>query len=390
MLTSSRLVVAKNIIISLVTIFVISLASSNLNSDGLILISTFMLFFNLQNSLFEGLFGLHLLSIDFNMARKCIARQFKYKIVSSITASVLFYIYLNSVGIEQLPVGSSFYFFVLIVFLCGLITNSVMNIYSNVNEVKEFFLLDIVFLLISLLVLLVYRNVVWVYFLPFLFRTFGSIVIYFRNMSLWKLNGDEDDCKLTSVVFFSSTVLSVLRDSLFPLVCGYYIGPNIIVLLRIFNTIVSAPGLLASSVNKVIVRNAQQNKDRALLFNKYIISLYILSMGYFAIVLVGGERLIRIFFSDKFNVSFDYLIISLFLFGIFWPWGQLLMVKSLVLGKSMYYVKISFYWTVLALINFIVLYYTEFTVYIVFFGFMQLLNVVLYVKFSSNANENKK
>lgn len=385
MLSSSRLVVIKNVLVSLVTILIVALASNQLNSQELVIISTFILFFNLQNTLFEGLFGLHLLSIEFRLASFIIIKQFKYIVLASTITALLFYYYTKSFGLYDTSELQFISILSLFIFFIGIVSNSVTNVYCNQNGDAWFFLLDIVMLISAIFLVFYNSQSLSYYLLPFFMRSIGTSFIYMKSIRE-KRNIEENlNNKLTSGSFFASTALSVSRDSLMPLVCGLLLGPNVLVLMRIFNTIVSAPGLLANSMNKVVVRYVSHNRlnsKRALM--KYRLGLSILSGGYFVVWLAGGQELVNVFFADKFNVDLYYLFISLALFCFLWPLGQLLIVSSLMKGDSSLYLKMSLIWTLAATINFIVLYLVRFEFYMLSFGGMQLINMVIYAKYYSS------
>lgn len=380
--SSSRLVVSKNILVSLSTILIIALASNNLSSQELVIISTFILFFNLQNTLFEGLFGLHLLSANTQVASIAIVKQFKYMLMASSTSSILFFTYTSSFDFYSfddlifISILSSF------VFILGTISNSVTNVYCNQNEKSIFFALDIIMLISSLVFIYCKSSLLLYYLLPFGLRSLGTSFLYFYSFKKTRKRSIYFEEKLVSGRFFTSTALSVSRDSLMPLFCGVLLGPNILVFMRIFNTIVSAPGLLANSMNKVIVRYISQDKiNSKLIFNKYKFWLSVMSISYLLLWFFGGHEIINLFFSDKFDVNINYLLLSLCLFCFFWPFGQVLIVKSLNNGDSFLYLKISLIWTVATLVNLLILCVTSFEIYMMSFGAMQFINLFIYVKY---------
>ncbi|HDY8145972.1 TPA: hypothetical protein ACGUWK_004263 [Vibrio vulnificus] len=392
MLSSSRLVVSKNILVSLSTILIIALASNNLSSQELVIISTFILFFNLQNTLFEGLFGLHLLSASTQAASIAIVKQFKYMMIASSTSGILFFTYTSSFEFYSfddlmfISILSSF------VFILGIISNSVTNVYCNQNEKSIFFALDIIMLIFSLVFIYCKSALLVNYLLPFGLRSLGTSFLYFHSFKKTKKRSIYfEEEKLVSGRFFTSTALSVSRDSLMPLLCGVLLGPNILVFMRIFNTIVSAPGLLANSMNKVIVRYISQDKiNSKLIFNKYKLWLSVMSISYLSLWFFGGHELINMFFSDKFDVNINYLLLSLCLFCFFWPFGQVLIVKSLNNGDSFLYLKMSLIWTVATLVNLLILCVTSFEVYMISFGTMQFINLFIYVKYYAYDKKNQE
>ncbi|QQQ67755.1 hypothetical protein JJQ94_08060 [Pseudoalteromonas sp. GCY] len=378
------MVVIKNLLVAVSTIILVALASNNLSSQDLIVISVFILFLNLQNALFDGLFGLHLLSLSTQVSSALIVKQFKYMLIVPFLTSLLFWLYMRlfvSYLLDDLFYISVFSFFI---FISGVVSNSVTNVYCNQNDKALYFLLDIFMLICSVLFVFYESDSLICYMLPFVFRSLGTFFLYtFLSFKKVKNRIVYSDDKLISGRFFASTVLSVSRDSLMPLVIGMLLGPNILVLMRIFNTIVSAPGLLANSMNKVVVRYLSQDKlNSQIILGRYRVFLIAMSSGYLLLWFFGDGELVRLLFSDKFDIESNlYLFLSLGLFCFFWPFGQVVIVDSLNNGDSHIYLKMSVVWTAAALVNFLVLYYTSFEVYMICFGLIQIINLLLYFRF---------
>lgn len=375
---SQSLVVIKNVLVSVTTLFLISIASKNLPNAEFVFFMTMLLFFNLQNSLYEGLFSLHILSYTIADSKLCVVQQRKYKFLFSILAVFLLYIYFEFSLLES--VGFDVYICSFLVFLFGIISISSTNIYCNEREGFKFFFIDIVCLLFSIIILCFSPGDFKFYLLLLALRNIGSVILYVKlNYNFWNDKTAVRD--LCSYQFFTSTFLSVIRDSVLPLLFGSLLGANILVSLRIFNTILSAPGLLANSMNKVVVRYIKKQSVKKDVYSYYILFLYFIVSVYFLAWFFAGESLSNFLFADKLIFDLAFFKISLLLFTIFWPLGQLLIIKNLVVGDSRYYLNVSLLWALIAVVNFMVLYKFSFDIFMVVFGFFQITNLFLLLKY---------
>lgn len=381
----SILVFLKNILISLGAFYSISLATHHLENKEFIEYITLLLIFNLQNALYEGLFSLHILSLDKTKSIIFLYKQRRYVFIFSLFSSLIFFLY--SFFVIKVVLSVYICVFVFFLFILGLWSLAITNIYCDNPEAKKYFLSDVLFIFCSYGILYFVSNNIYAYLLLLLSRNFGSSVLYLREIfvNVTVSNKQTMSGKVYSFSFFSATMLAVIRDSIFPLAVGSFLGIEILGMLRIFNTALSAPGLLANSMNKIAVKIITTSSNRVKSYCWYVLLLYIIVISYCVIWLFWGGQLSSFIFANKMNFGFSSFIISLVLFSLFWPFGQLLIIKNLVDGNSSLFFKMSFIWTCVALMNFTILLYWDFDIFMLSFGLFQTLNFIMLFYFMNNS-----
>lgn len=373
----SILVFIKNILISLGAFYSISLATHHLEKKEFIEYITLLLVFNLQNSLYEGLFSLHILPLDKGKSMVCLYKQRKYIFLFSLFSSLMFFLYSLFVINVVLSIYISIFSFILLIL--GLWSLSITNIYCDTPKYKNYFMVDILFIIFSYAILYFISNKMYAYLFLLLSRNVGSSILYLKEVFLNVTARSK--CipagKIYSYSFFSATMLAVIRDSIFPLAVGSFVGTEMLSMLRVFNTTLSAPGLLANSMNKIAVKILTTSSNRIRSYIWYVALLYFIVLSYCILWLCGGEQLSKFIFADKMNFSFYAFSVSLILFSIFWPLGQLLIITNLVNGNSRSFFQMSIVWTCVAIINFIILLFLGFEVFMLSFGLFQTLNFIM-------------
>lgn len=385
-MNAGAVVFLRNLIIAFSSIIIITRGVKVLPPDQTSFIVALIILVNAQNTLYEGLFVTHTMAFKENVASAIFKQQEKFVFIIPAIFTTLSVIY------SDLFLNFKLSFLIIAViyftFLFNVLSLCVSNIFCTSNRYSLVFILDCILTIISSYYVMLNHDMLAIVFV-LLVRILSSGVA--GLITLYKKHDINDDVPIYSKAYFFATSLSMVRDSVLPLLIGALLGPFYLVAIRVFNTCYSAPGLVAGAMNKVIIRAAHRIGGFYKIEKIYLIMLFTLSLSYFVLWWVGGDELYTHLFGNKKYFEANSFYISLLLFCLFWPLGQLSISKLIYHGLSNVYYKISIIWTMVALLCTTTLYFYNLSTYIIVFSLSQSLNIfiILYVNhYVKGKNEN--
>lgn len=385
-MNAGAVVFLRNLIIAFSSIIIITGGVKVLPPDQTSFVVAFIILLNAQNTLYEGLFVTHTMAFKESIASAIFKQQGKFVFIIPAFFSIFSIAY--SDFFLNFKLSSLMIVVMYLVFLFNVLSLCVSNIFCTSNRYSFVFIFDCVLTIASSYYVMVNHEMLVIIFV-LLMRILSSgvaglIILYKKQITL----GDEP---IYSKSYFFATSLSMVRDTILPLLIGALLGPFYLVAIRVFNTCYSAPGLVAGAMNKVIIRAAHRIGGFYKIEKLYLFMLLTLSISYFILWWIGGDELYVRLFGDKKYFEANSFYISLLLFCIFWPLGQLSISKLIYHGLSNIYYKISILWTVVALLCTTTLYYFNLSTYIIVFSLSQSLNIliILYVnRYVKGKDEN--
>ncbi|EOG1934491.1 hypothetical protein ACQFZT_003580 [Providencia stuartii] len=386
-MSTGIIVFIRNLLIAFSGIAIISRSVKFLPEQESTFIILIMIIINAQNSLYEGLFITHTMSLNEKTSKYVLKKQLPMLFFTSILFSLITITYSNLIIKNAINYTDSFLLF--FCYIINLVSLGITNIFCSNKKYSFFFLLDIIFTIITIITILLIPQKETILSALF-FRVIGSAVGGLYFYITYKINTDFQSAKvdLYSINFFSGTLLSFIRDTLLPLVIGWLAGTSTLVSLRVFNICYSAPGLIANAMNKIMIRYARKIGGFQLIKNKYLIFLYLLSICYFIFWIFGGSPLFHYLFGSNTLIEINIFVISLSLFCLFWPLGQLAISSAIYYGLSKTFLFLSILWTLISFLSVFILIYSDFSLYMFYFSLTQVVNI--YIIFYVNRKSHEK
>ncbi|WP_096976819.1 O79 family O-antigen flippase [Escherichia coli] len=373
---AGAIVFLRNLLIAVSGFILVSKGVKNLSEADTAFLLLVMLVINAQNALYEGLFLVHTMSFKDKCARTILKRQNKIQVLIPVLAIIFVLIYSNIV--LDISIGYGYVALLYFCFYGNILSISVVNVFCSIRGFTWCFILDIVFTTAFIILSVTYSSRI-ILILALLLRVGGSAFAGLIFQVRYKKSNDKKllSLPLYSMGYFSGTLLSLFRDTLSPLLIGWFVGPSILIAIRIFNTCYSAPGLFASALNKIIVRYARKKQSAKKVFITYLIGLYVLSIGYLLIWYIGGERLYLLLFGKTQYFPQTIFLYSISLFCLFWPLGQTAITGMIFTGSSRLFFIVSIIWTFVSAICIFILFIYGIEFYMLAIAFSQMLNILI-------------
>lgn len=382
------IVFLRNLIIAASGFVLVSRGIKHLSEIDAAFLLMVMLVINAQNTLYEGLFLTHTMSLKDELAQLIYKKQYRIQFVIPLLS--LFFVHCYSLYVLSNSIQISSYMLLYVCFLFNILSVGTTNIFCASAKHTAYFLLDIISTLTAILLILNFVNYI-ILIAALMSRVVGSaiasIVFHVKNVTNHDFHNSDRYIKqyqLYSLEYFSGTLLSLCRDSFSPLLIGWLISPTALVAIRIFNTCYSAPGLIAGAMNKIVVRYAQKSTRAKKIFKYYLITLYIMSFCYLVMWYLGGASLYESLFGMKKYFPSDSFILALTLFCLFWPLGQTAIAKMIFSGASRLFFQVSLIWSLISLGCIIILLKYDLVIYMYLFSLSQIINVLILYKVSKH------
>lgn len=370
----------RNLLIAISGFIFISKGVKHLPESEAAFLLIVMVIINAQNALYEGLFLTHTMSMNDIDAKSVLRKQSKFIFLVPIFTLIVTVVY----GYFALNyhINYMLLFVIYFCYLLNLLSLSATNVFCTNTRYMPSFIFDIIFTFLAVLIVIKCLETYTLY-IALSLRVLGSALGGSKFLLYHSANeGDDQPLPIISFHYFTGSFLSFLRDSVTPLIIGFLAGPAALIGIRIFNTCCSAPGLIAGAMNKIVIRYAHKRNGFTNIALQYLVTLYVLSLGYLVMWFIGGKDLYIYLLGSKEYFRHDIFILSLALFCVFWPLGQYSISKIIYSGKSRLFLFISYTWTIVSIGCLISLISFNISAYILLFGGAQIINVfiLLYVR----------